>query len=181
METKLSPEQDLLEQARKLNHQALAQIYDLYSPGLYRYSMRILGDSTQAEDCVAETFSRFLQALSRHKGPREHLQAYLYQVAHNWIMDQYRRGQAPGQLKEDVPDFQPDIETSVDVKLRNDNLRSALLRLSDNQQQVIALKYLEGYDNEEIAQLMHKPVGAIKSLQHRALASLQRILQEKLK
>ena len=70
MENKVSPEQDLLERARRLEHQALAQVYDLYSPGLYRYSMRILGDSTQAEDCVAETFSRFLHAMHRHKGPR---------------------------------------------------------------------------------------------------------------
>jgi RNA polymerase sigma-70 factor (ECF subfamily) len=50
--------------------------------------------------------------------------------------------------------------------------------LTSDQQQVIALKFLEGWDNEDIAHALHKPVGAIKSLQHRALTHLQKILLE---
>jgi DNA-directed RNA polymerase specialized sigma24 family protein len=53
---------------------ALAEIYDTYRPGLYRYAMRLLGDASLAEDCVAETFARFLKALHTRQGPREHLQ-----------------------------------------------------------------------------------------------------------
>jgi RNA polymerase sigma-70 factor (ECF subfamily) len=89
MATALALETDLIQRARQYDRQALAQIYDLYSPGLYRYAMRLLGDQSLAEDCVSETFSRFLQALRGRKGPQNYLQAYLFRMAHNWIADQY--------------------------------------------------------------------------------------------
>ena len=62
-------EQELLRLASQLNTTALAEIYDSYSPGLYRYAMRLLGDVSLAEDCVAETFTRFLQALQEAARP----------------------------------------------------------------------------------------------------------------
>ncbi len=71
--------------------QALAEIYDRYSPGLYAYAMRLLGDACLAEDCVSETFARFLKSLRAGQGPEAYLQAYLYRIAHNWITDHYRR------------------------------------------------------------------------------------------
>jgi RNA polymerase sigma-70 factor (ECF subfamily) len=57
-------------------------------------------------------------------------------------------------------------------------MRKALLQLTPDQQQVIAFKYLEDWNNEEIAQALRKPVGAIKSLQHRALARLKKVLEK---
>jgi len=54
------------------NLDALGSIYDLYSPGIYRYAMRLLGDETLAEDCVADTFSRFLKVLRLGQGPEDH-------------------------------------------------------------------------------------------------------------
>ena len=179
MENKVPFEEELLERARNFEHQALAQVYDLHSEALYRYALRSLGDPSRAEECVAETFSRFLQAMHHRKGPREHLQAYLYRIAHNWIVDQYRREQVPEQLSDALPDPGLDVEIEAEINMRNDNLRAAIHRLTVDQQQVIVMKYLEGFENAEIARIMRKPTGAIKSLQHRALASLQKILQEK--
>ena len=99
MAEKLDPQQTVdykeLLLATMIETQTLAEIYDQYSPGLYRYAMRLLGDVQLAEDCVAETFSRFLRVLHAGGGPREYLQAYLYRVAHNWITDQYRRTNPP--------------------------------------------------------------------------------------
>ena len=60
--------------------------------------------------------------------------------------------------------------------LRQSRVRAALHKLTEDQQQVVALKFLEGWENEEIARALHKPIGAVKSLQHRALAQLQKIL-----
>jgi RNA polymerase sigma-70 factor (ECF subfamily) len=177
MDSPSNSEAALLQRARAFDRQALAQIYDLYSPGLYRYALRLLGDAHAAEDCVAETFSRFLQALRQGKGPRDYLQAYLYRVAHNWITDQYRRQPAPPlELDEQCPAFDSNPEEATSRRLRQARLRQALQRLTPDQQQVIALKFLEGWDNEAIARAIGKPVGAVKSLQHRALASLQRLL-----
>jgi len=177
MDNPVSPDAELLQRAQSFDRQALAQIYDLYSPGLYRYAMRLLGDASAAEDCVAEAFSRFLQALRRGKGPRDYLQAYLYRIAHNWITDQYRRQPTPpAELEEGFADPASGPEESAARRIHQMRLREALRRLTSDQQQVIALKYLDGWENEEIARAIGKPVGAVKSLQHRALSTLQRLL-----
>ncbi len=178
MNRPVASETELLQRAYAFDRQALAEIYDLYSPGLYRYALRLLGEASAAEDCVAETFSRFLQALRRGKGPRDYLQAYLYRVAHNWITDQYRRQPPPPlELDEQRPDSAANPEEIAARRIRQARLRQALQRLTPDQQQVIALKYLEGWENEQIARALDKPVGAVKSLQHRALARLQRHLR----
>lgn len=171
-------EQKLLELARQYDHPALAQIYDAYSPGLYRYAVRLLSNQDLAEECVAETFSRFLQALHLRRGPSMHLQAYLYRTAHNWIVDQYRRiPLQPIQLSEDHRDQSVDPEADAGRRIYREHLRKAIRKLTPEQQQVIALKFLQGWDNLEIARCLGKPIGAVKSLQHRALASLQKILK----
>jgi RNA polymerase sigma-70 factor (ECF subfamily) len=180
MDNQVPSAPELLELAQQFDHQALAQIYDAYSPGLYRYAMRLLSDQNLAEDCVAETFSRFLQALQAKRGPESYLQAYLYRMAHNWIVDQYRRDPIqPVELTEEHQDENADPEKDASQHMGQQRLRMAIKTLTPDQQQVIALKYLEGWENEEIALSLNKPVGAIKSLQHRALASLQRILNRK--
>jgi RNA polymerase sigma-70 factor (ECF subfamily) len=172
-------EQELLQLASQLNTKALAEIYDTHSPGLYRYAMRLLGDTSLAEDCVAETFARFLSALQKRRGPRDHLQAYLYRIAHNWIVDSYR-GQEQTLELDDAIRSEADIpEVEAAKHIRQKQLRKAIRHLTPDQQMVISLKYLDEWRNEEIARVLKKPVGAVKSIQHRALKSLQRLLAEK--
>ena len=178
MNTKISSELELLKLAQRMDSIALAQIYDAYSPDIYRYAMRLLGDVTQAEDCVAETFSRMLQALSTGKGPRDYLRAYLYRIAHNWITDQYRRERPTEELDESLYSDASAPEETAEQNARQARLLPAIRKLTPDQRQVIALKFWHAWDNEEIARAINKPVGAVKSLQHRALASLQRYLQE---
>jgi RNA polymerase sigma-70 factor (ECF subfamily) len=168
-------EQELLKQAGQFDSCALAEIYDIYSPRLYRYSMRLLGDDCAAEDCVSETFSRFLKALQAGKGPRDYLQAYLFRTAHNLVVDHYRRQSPTEELDEDLPQAKT-TESVAEDNLRQSRVWAALHKLTEDQQQVVALKFLEGWENEEIAHALHKPIGAVKSLQHRALAQLQKIL-----
>lgn len=167
----------LLARARSFDEEALAAIYDQYSPGIYRYARRLLGDDAMAEDCVSETFSRFLQALNGGGGPQDYLQAYLYRVAHNWITDVYRRQPPPPlELNENHPAGSHDPEIQAGQALEQARVKAALVRLTDEQRQVITLRFLEGWGHEEVAQAVQKPVGAIKSLQHRALAALRRML-----
>ncbi len=168
--------------ARAWDMDALAAIYDAYSPLLYRYAMRFLGDQELAEECVAETFARFLQALRNGGGPKTHLKAYLYRVAHNWITDYYRR-QPPPEV--DVDDMahalssdDPTLSSQVLLQEEQQRVRAALRLLTPEQRQVIVLRFLEEWSLKEVAEVMQKPVGAIKALQHRALAALRRILEE---
>jgi RNA polymerase sigma-70 factor (ECF subfamily) len=173
-----STETELLHLAHQLDSRALAQIYDQYSPELYRYAMRLIGNPSTAEDCVSETFSRFLHALSAQKGPREYLRAYLYRIAHNWITDQYRRERPSEELDESLPDKGDPPEQTADIHAQNAALQQAIHKLTPDQRQVIALKFWNDWENEEIARALHKPVGAVKSLQHRALNALERYLQD---
>jgi RNA polymerase sigma-70 factor (ECF subfamily) len=174
----VASEHELLQRAHQFDRQALGEIYDVYSPGLYRYAMRWLGDKDLSEECVAETFSRFLRALHSGGGPSDHLQAYLYRVAHNWMTDRWRRQPLPPvPLEEDLcADAEAEPSQAVAQRMEQERARAALARLTPGQRQVIMLKFLEGWENEEIARSLGKPVGAVKALQHRALESLRRIL-----
>lgn len=175
----ISPqEQDWLRGAQSGDRQALAAIYDNYSQCLYLYAYRLLGDPDLAEDCVAETFSRFLKALQNGQGPREYLKAYLYRTAHNWITDYYRRRtetewdeQLDCQIADEhLPEHQ------VQQLLEQERVRRALAKLTPDQRQVVVLRFIEEWELEQVAAAMQKPIGAVKSIQHRALAALRRIL-----
>ena len=172
-------EQALLAGAQRLDERTLAEVYDRFSPGLYRYAIRLLGDPESAEDCVAETFSRFLHALHRGGGPRQHMQAYLYRVAHNWITDFYRRGPPVALLSlelVEVVDHEMEPSQAVQQQLERERVRAALAFLTPDQRQVIVLRFLEGWSNREVAEALEKPVGAVKALQHRGLAALKKRL-----
>ena len=170
-------EHTLLQKARAFDLDALAVIYDRYSPGVYRYALRLLGDPALAEDCTAETFKRFLLALRGGGGPQDHLQAYLFRIAHNWITDQYRR-QPPAlqALDDEMESRQPAADDAVFESIRQAQVRAAVACLTPEQRQVVALKFVEGWDNQSIASALEKPLSAVKALQHRALASLRRML-----
>ncbi len=178
MKADTSAENELLQAALRFDQKALAQIYDLYSPELYRYAARFLGDPCVAEDCVADTFSRFLKAIRDQRGPKHYLRAYLYRIAHNWIADYYRRAPDVIELKDSQVNHSVSPEQEAALRLRQAQTRKAILQLTPDQQRVIALKYLQGMSNEEVSQVLHKPVGAVKSLQHRALARLEKILSK---
>jgi len=174
----VSTEQNLLSGARSFDLDALGAIYDRYSPGIYRYAMRLLGDETLAEDCVAETFSRFLKALRAGQGPQDHLQAYLYRIAHNWITDSYRRqAPLPEALDESLraSDYQQP-ESQAALHLEQQQVRLALRALTPDQRQVVTLRFIEGWENNAVAAALGKPVSAIKALQHRALLGLRKLL-----
>lgn len=173
-------DQKLLHRAKQLQPEALAMVYDLYSTPVYRYAHRLLGDNNLAEDCVADVFDRFLTAMNQGGGPQTHLRAYLYRMAHNWIVDHYRKNTNMDVIE--LPEFalaKDDTARDASDRLEKQYLRQMVMRLPDEQRQVVILRYLEQWSLEEVAEAMNKTVGAVKALQHRALASLQRLWDEK--
>ena len=173
----MNSETKLLAQARSFDLTALGEIYECYSPGVFRYAIRLLGQRDLAEECVAETFSRFLKALHNGGGPKEYLQAYLYQVAHHWITDYYRRQPIPAfPLDEELVNEEDNPAPDATENIDRQRVRAALQMLTPEQRQVVVMKYVEGWENEAVAAQLEKPVGSIKALQHRALETLRRIL-----
>jgi RNA polymerase sigma-70 factor (ECF subfamily) len=173
-------EDALLRLAQQLDQPALAEIYDRYNQGIYYYALRMLGDPSLAEDCAAETFSRFLRALRGGGGPTDNLKAYLYRSAHNWITDHYRREPAPRMdLNDDLPgQGSDDPLEQTELRITQRRVRTALRLLTSDQRQVILLRFVEGWDLAEVAVSLNKPVGAVKALQHRAIAALRKMLVE---
>ena len=158
-------EKELLDSANRFDSNVLTVIYDRYKNGIYTYSLRLLGEPDLAEECVAETFSRFLRALYKGLGPKDHLQAYLYRIAHNWIADNYRsRTTLSTDLDENLADEErPSLPQSLDKEIEQARMRAALRRLTDEQRQVIALRFLEGWEYEEVAAALNKSVDSIRS------------------
>lgn len=172
-------EKGLLQKAASFDESALAEIYDRYQDPLYRYALRLLGNEQLAEDCLSDTFLRFLKALRQGNLPCENLRAYLYRIAHNWIADHYRMSIVTENI-EDLkdPDGQPKIEEQIITNLQRKRLRQALISLTPEQQQVIILKYFEGWQNEDIAHMIGKRVGAVKALAHRSIRMLRKKYQD---
>jgi RNA polymerase sigma-70 factor (ECF subfamily) len=174
----LVEEQALLRGARELDEPALNTIFETYYPLLYRYIYHHIRHRTTAEDLTAEVFSRMLEQLSQGDGPRQYLQAWLYRVAHNLVIDHTRRQvhRDHGPLDEEIVSTGHDVETEVHSAILRQQAAYALQKLTPMQRAVIILKYLEGYSNDESARILEISVGAVKALQHRGLASMRRYL-----
>lgn len=164
--------------ARALDRDRLAAIYDEYHQLIYRYVYRQVGDVETARDLAAEVFHRLLRIAQSGGGPDRHPKAWLYRTAHNIVVDHYRRQQHRRHLPldDELMIANDDPAGSAERHLSGAQVRAALQHLTPDQRQVITLKFLEGLSNQEVAVVLDKPVGAVKSLQHRGLAALQRQL-----
>jgi RNA polymerase sigma-70 factor (ECF subfamily) len=177
MKVNNSEEKITILKAQQFDENTLAEVYDAYSPGLYRYAMRLLGDQQSAEDCISETFFRLLRILREQRGTIDHIQSYLYRTAHNWITDYYRRTKnfiEESETSEQVASLETSTFDQVEKNLQKKEVRQAILSLPVEQQQVLLLKYLEGWQNEEIASFLKKNNGAIRALTFRAIRTLRK-------
>lgn len=168
----------LSERLAAFDEAALGQVYDTYSPALYAFALRLLGDDDLAEECVAETFFRFLKALQNGTQPIRELRPYLYRIAHNWIQDYYRQKgrQSLALLDESLADPQQVVDEESERHLLQEQARAALAHLTADQRLVIVLRFIEGWDQASVAAALQKPLTAVKALQHRGLQSLRRML-----
>lgn len=153
-------------------------IYDEFHLPIYRYIYRQVSNVEVARDLTGDVFHRLLQASQKGIGPRQESKAWLYRTAHNIVVDYYRRQQYRDHLPlfDSIVDGELNLAEKAERHLQADAVRAALKNLTPDQQQVIALKFLAGLTNEETATIMEKPIGAVKSLQHRALEALRRQL-----
>ena len=173
-------EQSALNGLRRLDSQAIGAIYDQYFPDVYRYVRYRINDDAVAEDIASDVFVRLLEAVQKRKGPETNLKGWLIATASNVVNDhlrrQYRRPTEA--LAETMPDHSSDIRAEVDLREQNRTVQTAYAQLTEEQQYVLALRFGQGYSLEETAVYMKKKVNAVKALQFRALASLQRIIGE---
>jgi RNA polymerase sigma-70 factor (ECF subfamily) len=168
----------LLVRARALDAEALAQIHDIYYEPILRYVSARVGDRSTVEDLTSEVFTRFLSALHDHTAPQNTVRGWLYRVASHVISDHFRHHYRARlvDLDDGLVNGSAGPAEITEALLTHDNLRRALTELTEDQQNVVALRYGQGLSIQETAQVMGRNEGAVKQLQARALASLARIL-----
>ena len=171
----------LIEKAADGDLEAFGELYNIYLAPIYRYVSYQVRDKMTAEDIVEDVFVKAWKAIGTCKGKSQTFSAWLYRIAHNHVVNTLRRMNKRVSLESVEMEIGTLIEVTnpeqeVEAKLVRQELSEAMTCLSQNQRQVIILKFIEGLDNREIAQILGKKEGAIRVLQMRALSRLRQEL-----
>jgi RNA polymerase sigma-70 factor (ECF subfamily) len=173
-------ERQALDGLQRLDTQAVSAIYDQYFSEVFRYVRYRINDDTVAEDIASDVFVRLLEAGQKSQGPQSSLRGWLIATASHAVNDhlrrQYRRPVET--LSDSLADHGSNVHSEVDTREQNRMVRSAYAQLTSEQQHVLALRFGQGYSLEETALHLKKNINAVKALQFRALASLQRQIGE---
>jgi len=172
----------LVERAQKGDRAALEELYLIHFDRIYSYLHVSVGNRHDAEDLTTQTFLKMLEAIGRFRWQSAPFSAWLFRIAHNLAMDHFRANKR-WQPEEDVPEPDPDESTSAEhgalQAIGQKSMLELIEDLSPEQQQVLTLKFVFNFANAEAATILGKTEGAIKSLQHRALVSLQKQLEKR--
>jgi RNA polymerase sigma-70 factor (ECF subfamily) len=173
-------EQSLVRRAQQQDKEAFSELYEAYFDKIYRYIVLKIGDRTEAEDMTQQVFLKALKSLPGYKWKAVPFSAWLYRIAHNQVVDYFRRSghQQSCELTEEItpddPDDNPQRQTELKIDIRN--LIKATRQLTKAQQEVIALRFSSDLPVNEVARLMGKSEGAVKALQHSAVVALRKIM-----
>jgi RNA polymerase sigma-70 factor (ECF subfamily) len=172
-------EAELAERASSHDQAAFAELYNAYVDKIYKYIYYKVGNAADAEDLCEHVFLKAWEAIGRYKWCGYPFSSWLYKLAHNLVVDHYRTKREPVPLDAIVATAEEleDVESALYTAAEAAELRTAMSQLTTEQEQVLSLKFIEGYKNAEIAEMMNKKEGAIRALQYRALRSLQGILE----
>ena len=170
---------ELLNAARAKDKEALEKIFDLYSSALTKYALRWGCDPVSADQIVGDVFVKLMEQLDLGKGPETNLRSYLYQMTYHQIIDQGRASHKSAPLE--AADGIRQEEDSPALKLENKMMFDLILKaiedqLTDDQRQVILLRFMEEFSLQETAAIMGKKVNNVKVIQNRAIAKLRKAM-----
>ena len=175
------PQEDsLVQRAKRGEPEAFEQLYEAYFDKIYRYIALKVGDRADAEDMTQQVFLKALESIGSFRWRGVPFSAWLFRIAHNQVVDHYRKKSKERTLPLDearlvaAPNADPVVLT--ERKFRMEQLAVASQQLSDAQREVVSLRFAGGLSVAETAMAMGKSEGAVKVMQHEALAKLRRIL-----
>ena len=168
----------LVAEAQAHSQEAWAQIYDQHYRKIFDYCYRRIGDRASSEDLASDVFLEALRGIRRYRYRGVPFSAWLYRIAHNLTADFLRRRMlqptVPLVNEDDNPRLRAPDETAA-VAAQCD-VQEAIQQLTDDQQQVVLLRFFHGLSHDEVAQIMGRRPGAVRVLQNRALTALRRAM-----
>lgn len=171
---------ELVQLAKNGDEGAFNNLYQNYITPIYRYIFWRLKDTDETEEIVQQVFLKAWQSLPRYQERGRPFLAWLYTITRNSIYDHWKRKKniILDKPLEDVPEKYelPDNNPGriLEQKEEKEIIRKAISFLSADQQEVVVLKFLNGYSNQEISLLLSKKEEAIRQLQCRAIKSLRK-------
>ena len=171
-------EQDVVRRARDGDKESFAELYETYFDKIYRYVVVRIGNKTEAEDMTQQVFVKAYKHIRSYKWKGVPFSAWLFRIAHNVVVDSYRReSKRPTvPLDESLLVGDDDPQQAVERRLDFERVMEATRGLTKAQREVISLRFAGGLAIAEAARAMGKSEGAIKALQHSAIAALRRTL-----
>jgi len=173
----------LIQAAQQGDTQAYGELYERYAIRVFRYLYSHLDNRLDAEDLTEDVFLRVWRTLGNYKEKGVPFLAFLFRVARNALIDHYRRS-AKGEEDVSIEDLYlrdqtPGPVDAVMAIMEHQQLRSMLMELREDYRTVLVLRFLSELSPEETARAMGKSSGAVRVLQHRALAALRGIIEDR--
>jgi RNA polymerase sigma-70 factor (ECF subfamily) len=171
-------EESLVRRAQQGDQVALTQIYEENFDKIYRYIVLKIGDRAEAEDMTQQVFLNALKSISSYRYKGMPFSSWLFRIAHNQVVDYYRKKKrsATVPLDENIAAGYDNPGRETERKMEIEQMTVATKQLTRAQQEVISLRFAGELSIAEVARVMKKSEGAIKALQHSAIASLRRIM-----
>jgi RNA polymerase sigma-70 factor (ECF subfamily) len=171
-------QRELIRLAKECDPSAFARIYEHYYEDIYNYVCHRVPLTSTAEDLTAEVFLKALESIDSYTFRGVPLLAWLFRIARNTVVD-YLRGPLPVEVPlQETMVVEEGAGDAFERELTQQHLVQALSNLTEDQQDVVILRIVDGFSVTDVAQILGKSEGAIKSLQRRALDSLNRVLGE---
>jgi RNA polymerase sigma-70 factor, ECF subfamily len=168
----------IIQRAQKGESDAVAALYEAHAPAIYRYILYRVTSAADAEDLTAEVFLKMVEGLPAYHQTGAPFEAWLYRIAAARIIDFRRRSKrrTHAELSDSITDGKPLPEELFQNRQELESLRQALQKLSDEQQTILILRFIERKTHQEVADILGRSVTAVKSVQHRALLELTSLL-----
>ena len=169
----------LVQRAVGRDPEAFGRLYDMYVDRVYRHIYYRIGNEHDAEDLTQQVFLKAWEAIDRYRKTTSPFIAWLITISHNLVVDFHRTKKDEAYLEAEVlaGDTASSPEHTAEASLEQQRLRRALLQLSGDEQQVVILRLMEGFEFAEIASLLKKKEGNVRVILHRALVKLRDILE----
>jgi len=170
---------DLIARVARGDESALADLYDRYAASAYGLALRIVRDTSLAEDAVQEAFLGVWRGAARFDGARARASTWLLSLVHHKAVDLVRREEArPATPTEVLPEPADGADVSADVigRAQRVEIERALAQLTPSHRQILELAYFGGLTQSELAERLGEPIGTVKSRTHAALARLRTLL-----